>query len=168
VFCPYLIRRTCLHTCRTEVCNHIIQMIYLHFRFMQRMGRFQLWLCCLKPETESVTQHRTNNKLGNVCLVWQFWHLHKAYRKSKRDTKCVHFISFTTYVWTVSCTMGTGSFPGVKRPGRGVDHPHSPSAEVKERAELYLYSPSGPSWPVLGWTLPLPMFETLFASMKIL
>jgi hypothetical protein len=23
-----------------------------------------------------------------------------------------------------SCTMATGSFPGVKRPGRGVDHPH--------------------------------------------
>ena len=22
-----------------------------------------------------------------------------------------------------SCTMGTGSFPGVKRPGRGADHP---------------------------------------------
>jgi hypothetical protein len=22
-----------------------------------------------------------------------------------------------------SCTMGIGSFPGVKRPGRGVDHP---------------------------------------------
>jgi hypothetical protein len=22
-----------------------------------------------------------------------------------------------------SCTIGTGSFPGVKRPGRGVDHP---------------------------------------------
>jgi hypothetical protein len=29
--------------------------------------------------------------------------------------------------------MGTGSFPGVKRPGRGVDHPPSSSAEVKER-----------------------------------
>jgi len=29
--------------------------------------------------------------------------------------------------------MGTGSFPGVKRPGRGVDHPHSCSAEVVER-----------------------------------
>jgi hypothetical protein len=38
-------------------------------------------------------------------------------------------------------TMGTGSFPGVKRPGRGVDHPHSSSAEVKERVELYVYSP---------------------------
>ena len=40
--------------------------------------------------------------------------------------------------------------PGVKRPGRGADHPPSSSVEVKERVELYLYSPSGPSWPVLG------------------
>jgi hypothetical protein len=47
-------------------------------------------------------------------------------------------------------------FPGVKRPGRGVDHPPSSSARVKERVELYLYSPSGPSWPVLGKTLTLP------------
>jgi hypothetical protein len=46
------------------------------------------------------------------------------------------------------------SFPGVKRPGRGVDHPPSSSARVKERVELYFYSPSGPSWPVLGRTLP--------------
>jgi hypothetical protein len=56
--------------------------------------------------------------------------------------------------WLVSgvwkYTMGTGSFPGVKRPGRGVNHPPPSSAEVKERVEIYLYSPSGPSWPVLG------------------
>jgi hypothetical protein len=45
------------------------------------------------------------------------------------------------------------SFPGVKRPGRGVNHPPTSSAEVKERVELYFYSPSGPSWPVLGRTL---------------
>ena len=32
--------------------------------------------------------------------------------------------------------MGTGSFPGVKRPGRGVDHPLRITAEVKERVEL--------------------------------
>jgi hypothetical protein len=48
------------------------------------------------------------------------------------------------------CTMSTGSFSGVKWPGRGVDHPPPSSAEVKERVDLYLYSPSGPSWPVLG------------------
>jgi hypothetical protein len=56
--------------------------------------------------------------------------------------------------YPASCTMGTGSFPGVKRPGRGIDHPPPSSAEVKERVKLYLYSPSGPSWPVLGRTLP--------------
>ena len=48
-----------------------------------------------------------------------------------------------------SCTMGTGSFPGVKRPGRGVDHLPPSSAEVEGRVELYLYSPSGSSWPVI-------------------
>jgi len=51
--------------------------------------------------------------------------------------------------------MGTLSFPVVKRPVRGVDHPPPPNAEEKERVELYIYSPSGPLWPVLGRTLPL-------------
>ena len=47
-----------------------------------------------------------------------------------------------------SYTMGTGSFPGVKRLGRGVDHPPLSSAEVKETVQLYLYPLSGSSWPV--------------------
>ena len=53
-------------------------------------------------------------------------------------------------VHTASCTMGTGSFLGVKLPGRGADNPPPSSAEVKERLELYLYYPYGPSWPVIG------------------
>jgi hypothetical protein len=35
--------------------------------------------------------------------------------------------------------------PRVKRPGRDVDHTPLCSAEVKERIELYLYSPSVPT-----------------------
>ena len=42
------------------------------------------------------------------------------------------------------------SFPGIKRPRRGLNHPPPSSAEVKERVETHRYSPSGPSWPVLG------------------
>ena len=53
--------------------------------------------------------------------------------------------------------MGTGSLPGLKRTGRGADHSPSSRAEVEGRVELYLYSPSGPSWPVIGCTLPLPL-----------
>ena len=44
---------------------------------------------------------------------------------------------------------------GVKRPGRGINHPPTCSAEVKERVELYFYSISGPSRPVLGTILLL-------------
>jgi hypothetical protein len=53
-----------------------------------------------------------------------------------------------------SYTMGTWSISrGVKRPGRGVDHPPTSRAEVKERVKLHLYSHSGPSWRVLRCTM---------------
>jgi len=42
-----------------------------------------------------------------------------------------------------SYTMGTGSFLGVKRSWRGVDHPPPSRVEVKERVEPYLYFPLG-------------------------
>ena len=42
-----------------------------------------------------------------------------------------------------SCTMVTGSFLGVKRPGRVADHPPLSKRRGHERVGLYLYSPSG-------------------------
>ena len=44
-----------------------------------------------------------------------------------------------------SYTMGTGSFLGVKQPGRGFDHPPPSIAEAKERVGLYIYPTSVPS-----------------------
>jgi hypothetical protein len=48
-----------------------------------------------------------------------------------------------------SCTMGTGSFPGVES-GRGVTLTPHPFLvpRSKNTVELNLYSPYGPSWPV--------------------
>ena len=46
------------------------------------------------------------------------------------------------------------SFPRVKRPRRRVDRLPPSSAKVKERVQLYFYSPSGPSRPVLGPIYP--------------
>jgi len=53
----------------------------------------------------------------------------------------------------VSYTMVSRSFPGIKRPGHGASHPPPSSAGVKERAGLYFYPPSLPSWQFIGWTL---------------
>jgi len=51
--------------------------------------------------------------------------------------------------------VGTGSILGDEAAGTWRWPPPPSSAEVKERVELYLYSSSGPSWPVLGRPLPL-------------
>ena len=62
--------------------------------------------------------------------------------------------------YPTSCTMGTGSFPGVKRLGCGADHPPRSKCWGHERVELYLYSPSGPQWPVIGRTFTLyPIYK---------
>ena len=57
-----------------------------------------------------------------------------------------------------SCRSGIGSpSPRVKWSGSGLDHSSPPGAEVKERVELKIYSPTGPPSPVLGWTLLLTL-----------
>jgi hypothetical protein len=55
--------------------------------------------------------------------------------------------------WSPPSSLHNGywvPFLGVKQLGHGADHPPPSNTEVKERVELYLYSPSGPSWPVPG------------------
>jgi len=69
------------------------------------------------------------------------------------------------WVWgrTNSLYMATGSLSrgiGVKRPGRGVGHPPSSSAEVRVRVELYPYFPSRISWHALGCALPFIISTT--------
>jgi hypothetical protein len=59
------------------------------------------------------------------------------------------------------------SLPGVKRPGRGLNHPLPPGAKVKERIELCLYSFYGPSWPVIGQTLLSLCVEVSACSMDV-
>jgi len=57
------------------------------------------------------------------------------------------FVQTGRWAHPTPCTMGTGSFPRVKQPGSGVDHPLLCSAEIKEWVKLY-FSLSGPLWPL--------------------
>ena len=54
------------------------------------------------------------------------------------------------WVCPASYAIGTGSLPGVKRLRRNDDYPLPSRTEVKERVELYLCFPFGPSWSVIG------------------
>ena len=53
-----------------------------------------------------------------------------------------------------SYAMSNESFPGVMRPSCSADHLNPFSAKVKERVELFLYSPSVPSWQDIRWNSP--------------
>jgi len=44
---------------------------------------------------------------------------------------------------SASCTMGTGTFPGVKRDQSVTMTPHAFQCHGQERVDLYLYSPYG-------------------------
>ena len=66
-----------------------------------------------------------------------------------------------------SCRMATGSLSwGYSDRGVALTTHNPSSAEVKERVELYLCFISGPSWPVLGRTVPF-IFTVGFCNVPI-
>jgi hypothetical protein len=65
----------------------------------------------------------------------------------------------------LSCTMGTGSFPGVKRPGRGADHALPCSAEVKTEYSYTSTTSLGPWWPFTAYIL-LYLLQFCFSLMS--
>jgi len=79
--------------------------------------------------------------------------LRNGYSGDRMPVGARYFVPVQTGPGTypASSTIRTGFSPGIKRPELGLYHPPASSAEVKERVELYVYSPSGPSWLVMGW-----------------
>ena len=63
-----------------------------------------------------------------------------------------------------SYTMGTGSFSGVKRLGRGVNHHPYLAPRLRETVQLYIYCSSDPLWPVnrMNSTCPPHVCSSVF------
>jgi hypothetical protein len=71
-------------------------------------------------------------------------------------------------VHPASCKMGTESFPGVMRPGRGFDQPSTSSAEVKRKSRAI---PLFPLWIFVACsrvnvTLTINSLDKPFCSIK--
>jgi len=58
--------------------------------------------------------------------------------------------------YPASSTLSTGSLPGVKRLCVALTV-HQHSVDAKERLQLCFHSPSGLSWQVRGWNLPVTL-----------
>jgi hypothetical protein len=97
---------------------------------------------------------------GHGCLCCKYRLQDNTKIKPGQIGPAAHSDSYTIGYWV--------PFPGVKRPGRGVNHSTSSSTEVKERVDLYVYAPSGPSWPVLGRALPLHGMSLFMFSFPVL
>jgi hypothetical protein len=88
-------------------------------------------------------------QLGCVLLVQDSYPLPLSLRAGLSADRIQVEVRFSAPVQTgpgahpASCTMDTGSFSGIKRPGRGANHPTPISAKANERVTLYLYSPLG-------------------------
>jgi len=105
------------------------------------------------------TNSRQTWKVSSLCYVLQLLCNETEYVIAER------YIIRPDRPWGPPSLLYNGyrvSFPGVRRPRRGVNQPPLSSADVKEKVELYLYSSSGPSWSVQGWN-----FTFTFAFRKV-
>jgi len=96
------------------------------------------------------------------CWKWRKLHNNPQFERSTLHNR-VSLVGIATIGWTVqgSNPLGSEIFCTIDRrwgpPSLlcsvywcGVDDTPQSKVEVKERAELYRYSPSGASWPVTG------------------
>jgi hypothetical protein len=65
-------------------------------------------------------------------LIKKFMQLLKTYHNRAVGARFFAQVQTGPGAYPAFYTMGTGSFPGVKRPERGADHPPLSSAEVKK------------------------------------
>jgi hypothetical protein len=79
------------------------------------------------------------------------------------ETLCAVQIGLAVH--PVSCTLGTASFPGVKRPGVVSDYPLPSSAGLRMDSSYNSTSPLCIYKHVIGW--PLPLFSQKIVSLPI-
>ena len=122
---------TCSDTCPSA---HKVSLSGSHKHRCLPAQLYQIWQCTGKHST-GWTVRRSNPGGGHIFRI----HPHRPCGPPN--------LLYSGYrVFPVGKAIGVWRWP-----------PTPSSAQVKEKVELYFYSPSGPSRPVIGWTLSLPL-----------
>jgi hypothetical protein len=77
---------------------------------------------------------------GSVSIATRYGPAGRSRDRISVEARFFALVQTGCGVQPASCPMGSGSLPGVKRPGHRPNHPPPCSVEVKERVKLYLYS----------------------------
>jgi hypothetical protein len=112
---------------------------------------FWFWLSPPWPSSRLVKGEVVLSDIREVpcsIMVRRSWYSNSLWAGRSEDRNPVgrdvpHPSKLALGAQSASYAMGTGSFPGVNRSGRGIDYLPPYSAKGKERVELYLYSPFG-------------------------
>ena len=98
------------------VCDFVPQyvVIYEHIR------KFNVTCVCISAWAGSLSRHNHSIRLDGGLGIESQWRRFSAPVQTGPATRLASY------------TMGIGPFPGVKRPGRGVNHPLPSSAEVEK------------------------------------
>ena len=104
-----------------------------------------LFVCCVKTAQFNkivvCTQRGGNNQIHSVVGIATRYRLDSPGIEFRWRGGGEIFRTRPDRPWGPSSLLYNGyrvSFPGVKRPGSGTDHPHLSNAEVKERVHLYV------------------------------
>jgi hypothetical protein len=77
-----------------------------------------------QPKTMGCTDNQLEYEIKLGCQIMMFpGCLQKRFTEGGAIRRCISTRHLCHSSHPASCTMGTGSFPGVKRSGRGADHP---------------------------------------------
>jgi hypothetical protein len=93
------------------------------------------------------------------CIRRKLWSAAEFSPKFQFNFKNIVIAFIHLYPWGPPSILYNGY--RIMQQGCGVDHPPPSSTKVKERVELYLHSPSKPSWSVIRWSLPYMMQNIL-------
>jgi hypothetical protein len=140
--------------------------IYRHLVGVQHARKFSGKKCQydIKFSIRTGENFRPNSKLSEqgrlqrmkLCVIQKAQALSRPTWPSSRNLNV-----YCALGPTQPSNNGYRVFPEGKAAGAWRLPPTPSNAEVKERVELYLKSPSGPSWPVLRWTLLSPFCNAL-------
>jgi hypothetical protein len=157
--CPLRYYANCVPTTLTVLILHNVESVYFFYSNPVLSSTFQAFFMCYwfrMKEWQDKSFHNIWTSISSVVGIATRYGLDGPGIESRWRRDFPH-PSRPALGPTQPPIQWVLVFSGGRPAGTWRWPPTPSSAEVKERVGLYLCYPYGPSWAVMGWTLPLPL-----------